>query len=76
MKLPKTYIKIPITELGELRFMQDTLLDNLSLLSQTEDNFSTNRSIKDNMYWISKILVAIAEIDQRREFDDLELEKK
>lgn len=72
MKLPKTYIKIPITELGELRFMQDTLLDNLSLLSQTEDNFSTNRSIKDNMYWISKILVAIAEIDQRKEFNDVE----
>lgn len=76
MKLPKTYIKIPITELGELYFMQDTLLDNLSLLSQTEDDFSTNRSIKDSMYWISKILVAIAEIDQRKEFDDLELKKK
>lgn len=76
MKSPKTYIKIPITELGELHFMRDTLLDNLSLLSQTEDDFSTNRSIKDSMYWISKILVAIAEIDHRKEFDDLELKKK
>jgi hypothetical protein len=76
MKLPKTHIKIPITELGELRFMRDTLLDNLSLLSQTEDNFSTNRSIKDSMYWISKILVAIAEIDHLKEFDELELKKK
>lgn len=76
MKLPKTYIKIPITELGELYFMQDTLLDNLSLLSQTEDDFSTNRSIKDNMYWISKILVAIAAVDLRKEFDDVEAPKK
>ncbi len=76
MKLPKTYIKIPITELGELYFMQDTLLENLSLLSQTEDDFSTNRSIKDNMYWISRILVAIAEIDQRTEFNDLEVLNK
>jgi hypothetical protein len=76
MKLPKTYIKIPITELGELYFMQDTLLDNLSLLSQTEDDFSTNRSIKDNMYWISKILVAIAAVDLRKEFDDVEASKK
>lgn len=72
MKTPKTHIKIPITELGELRFMQHTLLYNLNLLSQTEDDFSTNRSIKDNMYWISKILVAIAEIDQQKEFNDLE----
>ena len=75
MKSPKTYIKIPITELGELRFMQNTLLENLYLLSQLDDNDQTDRKVKDNMYWISKILLAITEVDQQQEFNNLGLIK-
>lgn len=59
MKPKQINVQIPITELGELRYMQSTLLENLNLLSQLDDDFTTNRSIKDNVYWISKILLAI-----------------
>jgi len=76
MKSEQISIQIPITELGELRYIQNTLLENLSLLSQLEDHYQTDRVVKDNVYWISKILLAITEIDQQKEFNELGLLKK
>lgn len=76
MKPKQISIQIPITELGELRYMQSTLLENLNLLSQLDDNHQTDRMVKDNVYWISKILLAIAEIDPQKKFNELgELKK-
>ncbi|KAA1246521.1 hypothetical protein [Aquimarina sp. RZ0] len=57
-KTQETYIRIPVTDLGELSFMQHTLLENLNLLSQLNDDLETNRDMKDCMFWISKILLA------------------
>ncbi|WP_378187398.1 hypothetical protein ACE939_03550 [Aquimarina sp. W85] len=54
----ENYIKIPIQDYEELSFMQHTLIENLNLLSQLDDNLKTDRDIKDNMFWISKILLA------------------
>ena len=48
-----------ITDIADLRYMQHTLLENLNLLSQLDDDCTTNRSIKDSVYWISKILQSI-----------------
>ena len=76
MKSKQISIQIPITELGELRYMQSTLLENLNLLSQLDDNYQTDRMVKDNVYWISKILLATAEIDPQKEFNELGALKK
>ncbi|MEW7281082.1 hypothetical protein ABW636_21005 [Aquimarina sp. 2201CG1-2-11] len=59
MKPQEIYIKMTITDVAELRYMQHTLLENLNLLSQLDDDCTTNRSIKDSVYWISKILQSI-----------------
>ena len=59
MKPQEIYIKMTITDIAELRYMQHTLLENLNLLSQLDDDYTTNRSIKDSVYWISKILQSI-----------------
>ncbi len=60
----ETYIKIPITDPCELGFMQQTLLDNLYLLSQLDDKIEYDRSFKDNVYWLSKILIASYPYDE------------
>jgi len=54
----ETYIRVPIQDYGELSFMQHTLIENLNLLSQLDDNIRTERNMKDSMFWISKILLA------------------
>jgi len=59
MKSQEIYIKMTITDVAELRYLQYTLLENLNLLSQLDDDCTTNRSIKDSVYWISKILQSI-----------------
>ncbi|MEW7279216.1 hypothetical protein ABW636_11540 [Aquimarina sp. 2201CG1-2-11] len=59
MKPQEIYIKMTITDIAELRYMQHTLLENLNLLSQLDDDCTTNRSVKDSVYWISKILQSI-----------------
>ncbi|WP_101450494.1 hypothetical protein [Aquimarina sp. MAR_2010_214] len=38
--------------------MKNSLLENLYLLSQLDDNYEHNRGFKDAVYWISKILIA------------------
>ena len=54
----ETYIRIPVTDVAELSFMQYTLLENLNLLSQLNDNPQNDRDMKDCVFWISKILLA------------------
>ena len=54
----ETYIRIPVTNIAELSFMQYTLLENLNLLSQLNDTPQNNRDMKDCVFWISKILLA------------------
>ena len=53
-----TFVKLPVTDLSELGFMQQTLLENLHLISQLEDKNQNNQSIKDIVFWLSKILLA------------------
>ena len=50
----ETFIKLPITNLSELGFMQQSLLENLNLLSQLEKD----TDVKDIVFWLSKILLA------------------
>ncbi|UZO80655.1 hypothetical protein NBT05_17220 [Aquimarina sp. ERC-38] len=50
----ETYLKIPITDLVELNYMQQSLLENLNLLSQLEKD----TDVKDIVFWLSKILLA------------------
>ena len=50
----ETFIKLPVTDLNELSFMQQSLLENLNLLSQLEKD----TDLKDIVFWLSKILLA------------------
>ena len=54
----ETYIRIPVTDLGELGYMQQSLLENLHLLTQLEDHTDYDKSIKNCAFWLSKILLA------------------
>ncbi len=58
MKPKQSCIKIPITRPDEFIYMKNSLLENLYLLSQLDDNYEHNRGFKDAVYWISKILIA------------------
>ncbi|PKV53010.1 hypothetical protein ATE84_5151 [Aquimarina sp. MAR_2010_214] len=58
MKPKQNCIKIPITRPDEFLYMKNSLLENLYLLSQLDDNYEHNRGFKDAVYWISKILIA------------------
>ena len=57
-KTKETFIKLPITDLSELSFMQQSLLENLNLLSQLEDQKEVEKPLKDIVFWLSKILLA------------------
>lgn len=44
--------------------MKNSLLENLHLLSQLDDNYEHNRGFKDAVYWISKILIESYSTDE------------
>lgn len=50
----ETYLKIPLSDLSELSAMQQSLLENLHLLSQLEKE----TDLKDCVFWLSRILLA------------------
>lgn len=54
----ETYIRIPVTDLGELGYMQQSLLENLHLLTQLEDSADNDKGLKSCAFWLSKILLA------------------
>lgn len=54
----ETYIRIPVTDLGELGFMQQSLLENLHLLTQLEDSTDNDKGLKNCAFWLSRILLA------------------
>lgn len=60
----ESYIRIPVTDLNELGFMQYTLLENLNLLSQLDDDLKADRDVKDCVFWISKILLSSYPTDE------------
>ncbi len=60
----ETYIRIPVTSLEELSFMQYSLLESLNLLSQLNDNPQNDRDMKDCVFWVSKILLASYPLDE------------
>ena len=52
------YIKLPISDLNELAYMQESLLDGISLLTQLEPRHYNNEQLQSTIYWLSKILLA------------------
>ena len=48
----------PVTDLSELSFMQQSLLENLHLLTRLEDHTNTDKNIKNCAFWLSRILLA------------------
>ncbi|OED35682.1 hypothetical protein AB832_06190 [Flavobacteriaceae bacterium (ex Bugula neritina AB1)] len=54
----ETFIRVPISDYQELSYMQQSLLENLHLLTHLEDRSDTDRGLKNCAYWLSKILLA------------------
>ena len=70
-KTKETFIKLPITDLSELGFMQQSLLENLHLLSQLEDQKEVEKPLKDIVFWLSKILLASYPENELKELSKL-----
>ncbi len=54
----QSYIKVPISDLNDLIYMQESLLEGLQLLSQLEERHYKGEQMGSIMYWLSKILLA------------------
>ena len=53
----QNYIKLPITDLSELTYMQESLLENILLLTQLEKRHYKNEQMQSAIYWLCKILL-------------------
>ncbi|MDO5969280.1 hypothetical protein Q4Q35_05620 [Flavivirga aquimarina] len=53
----KSYIKLPIIDLNELAYMQESLLDGILLLTQLEKRHYKNEQMQSTMYWLCKLLL-------------------
>ncbi len=52
------YIKLPISDLNELAYMQESLLESITLLTQLEKQHYKSKQMQSAIYWLSKILLA------------------
>ena len=50
------YIKIPMSDLNELAYMQESLLDGIMLLTRLEKQDHKNEQLKSVIYWLGKLL--------------------
>lgn len=52
------YIKLPISNLNELAYMQESLLENILLLTQLEKRHYKNEQLQSVIYWLCKLILA------------------
>ena len=52
----QNYVKIPLSDLEDLAYMQASLLEAIAMLTQIEDK--DKKELENSIYWISKILLA------------------
>ena len=57
-KSQESYIKLPIIDLDELGYMQQSLLDTILLLSHERIEQEGEENLSNCLYWLSKILIA------------------
>ncbi len=57
-KTKKTYIEIPISDLDELAYMYESLLEGILLLTKVEKRYYKQEQLKSTTYWLSRILLA------------------
>lgn len=53
----KRYIKLPIDDLSELTYMQESLVDSILLLTQLEKRHYKSEQMQSSIYWLCKILL-------------------
>ncbi len=53
----KRYIKLPIDDLIELAYMQESLVDSILLLTQLEKGQYRSEQMQSSIYWLCKILL-------------------
>ena len=56
-KTKQNYIKLPIADLSELTYMQESLLENILLLTQLEKRQYKSEQMQSTIYWLCKILL-------------------
>ena len=53
----KRYIKLPIDNLRELTYMQESLVDSVLLLTRLEKGHYKSEQMQSAIYWLCKILL-------------------
>lgn len=64
------YIKIHLTDLSDLAYMQQGLINALQLLTCPGDNNYDNEQVQNAMYWLCKILLDSYPQDELRGLRD------
>ncbi|WP_299550970.1 hypothetical protein [Seonamhaeicola sp.] len=49
------YIKVPISDLNELAYMQESLLNGVLMLAQLEPSQYKNQQMQSTMYWLCRL---------------------
>ncbi len=57
-KTKKKYIELPISDLDELAYMHESLLEGISLLTKLEKRYCEQEERQSTTYWLCKILLA------------------
>ena len=53
----RSYIKLPISNLSELAYMQESLLEGISLLTQLEERHYKSEQMQSTMYWLCRLVL-------------------
>ncbi|TGV01078.1 hypothetical protein [Flavivirga rizhaonensis] len=56
-KTKQNYIKLPISNLSELAYMHESLLDGILLLTQLEKGLYKNEQMQSTVYWLCRLVL-------------------
>jgi len=56
-KTKSNYIKLPISNLNELAYMQESLLEAILLLTQLETRHYKREQMQSAMYWLCRLVL-------------------
>ncbi|GAB1858702.1 hypothetical protein MHTCC0001_35420 [Flavobacteriaceae bacterium MHTCC 0001] len=56
-KTKRNYIELPISNLNELAYMQESLLEGILLLAQLEERHYKREQMQSVMYWLCKLVL-------------------
>ncbi len=57
LETKQSHIELPISDLNELAYMQESLLEGILLLTELEKRHYRHEQMQSIVYWLSKILL-------------------